>query len=347
MSLFPWQTEQWQQVEKQLQSGLLPHAYLFSGLEGIGKFDFAKHLAKSLLCEDSRAKSTSEPCGHCKQCKLLNAGTHPDLKIIEPEDASSVLKIDTIRALVGFFQQSSLQGGRKVAILFPAEALNINAANALLKTLEEPTSDSIIILVCHSVGQLLPTIRSRCQVLDFNVPPINQAIKWLAEQESFDKGFSEKERRYTDADFDGMLNLASGAPLRARQYLKVNALEENKLMLDELARLLKKEVIVSSISDRWNDDISSLRLTWVIQWIAELVKIKMMTLSPEQVVNIEKRHAGKMFYYLAQRSSAQQLFGLYKESLKEYKLFLGSSNPNKLLSFEYLLNRWSDLMRKT
>jgi len=335
MSLLPWQQESWQHVIKQAKSNSLPHAFLFSGLEGIGKLDFARTLSNYLLCENVNKHSASdEACGECKQCKLFAAETHPDYKQILPEEGSSVLKIDTIRELMQFFQKSSMQGGRKVSILAPAEALNHNAANALLKTLEEPTPGSVIILVSHCPGQLLPTIRSRCQVVDFKVPSYDCAHKWLSTEIEKTSG-----KQYSSESLGSLLSLASNAPLKAAMYSDINALEENLSMLDEMGSLLKNEILASDIASRWVDELAVLRLAWTIQWIEKILKIKSLGDSIESNNN-------KMMVYLATRCSDFQLFDLYKASLQQYRLFLGMNNPNKQLGFECLLHQWAGLMQK-
>ena len=230
--IYPWQTSQWASITKQYTDNSLPHAFLFSGLKGVGKLHFAKCLVAFLLCENNQ---NSQACGQCKQCKLLEAQTHSDYRLTEPEEGSAVIKVDAVRSLVEFFTLSSLQGGLKITILCPAEALNHNAANALLKTLEEPAGQSIIILISHTAGKLLPTIRSRCQVVDFNAPAHEVAHDWLREnlpQDSIDPT--------SEADVIALLQLASNAPLRAKEYAEINAVAENNSMLDEMASLLKK-----------------------------------------------------------------------------------------------------------
>jgi len=335
MSLLPWQQEAWQHVVKQAKSNSLPHAFLFSGLEGIGKQNFAETLANYLLCENINTHNAiDEACGECKQCKLFAAETHPDFKHIVPDEGSSVLKIDTIRDLMHFFQKSSMQGGRKISILSPAESLNHNAANALLKTLEEPTPGSVIILVSHCSGQLLPTIRSRCQVVDFKTPSFDQAHQWLSNEIE-----RTSSKQYSSESLGSLLSLASNAPLKAAMYADIDALEENLSMLDEMGRILKNEVLASDIASRWVDDLAVLRLAWTIQWIEKILKIKSLGDTVES-------SSSKMMVYLAGHCNDFQLFDLYKASLQQYRLFLGKNNPNKQLGFECLLHQWAGLMQK-
>jgi len=294
---------------------------------------FANTLAAALLCEAPTPDGLA--CGNCKQCKLLAAQTHSDLRVLEPEEGSATIKIDAIRNLVDFVGQTSLQGGLKVAILHPVEALTLNAANALLKTLEEPADKSIILLVSHSAGQLLPTIRSRCQRIDFGAPAPESARQWLVSQIQAQSG--ELTR---DQDLNSLLDLASGAPIKAKEYASLNALQENMAMLDELAAVLKKDLLCSPVAERWSDDLFAVRLAWSIRWLEKIIQFKMAGL----MTSLEGQHGEKMMAYLADRCSEHALFELHRESLSQYRLALGASNPNKQLVFESLLNGWLRLM---
>ena len=157
--IYPWQQPLWQQLAGRSQHA---HAYLLHGPSGIGKRALAERLMAYLLCQ---SPSGLDACGNCKSCHLLAAGTHPDNFVLEPEEADKPIKVDQVRELVDFVVQTAQLGGRKVVLLEPAEAMNLNAANALLKSLEEPPANTLFFLMAHSPGRLLPTIRSRCRIL--------------------------------------------------------------------------------------------------------------------------------------------------------------------------------------
>src|SRR5476651_1859012 len=173
------QKKAWDQLTSKLDR--LPHALLFHGAPGVGKLALAERFAQLLLCE-KRGQGTS-PCGACEGCRWFLAGNHPDARFLEPEtlarqtavaeegdeekprsskQPSSEIKIEQVRALAGFVNVGSHRGGRRVAIVHPAEDMNTNAANALLKSLEEPPPGAMFLLVSHRPARLLPTIRSRC-----------------------------------------------------------------------------------------------------------------------------------------------------------------------------------------
>ncbi|MDP9032838.1 MAG: DNA polymerase III subunit delta', partial [Pseudomonadota bacterium] len=140
---YPWQDSLWQQLAGRAQHA---HAYLLHGPVGIGKRALAERLMASLLCQRPNGL---EACGECKSCMLLKAGSHPDNYLLEPEEADKAIKVDQVRDLVSFVVQTAQMGGRKVVLIEPVESMNINAANALLKSLEEPSGDTVLLLVSH------------------------------------------------------------------------------------------------------------------------------------------------------------------------------------------------------
>jgi DNA polymerase III subunit delta' len=165
-----------------------PHALLIAGTEGIGKRALAAHFAQSLLCETG--PPDGQACGTCAGCRYVEAGQHPDLMVVEPVEfdeegnatPTDVIKIEAVRRLTDWSQVTSHRGRAKVALIAPAEAMHYSAANALLKTLEEPPAGTFLMLVSHRPGRLPPTIASRCRRLDVPMPDAVDAERWLASQ---------------------------------------------------------------------------------------------------------------------------------------------------------------------
>lgn len=207
----PWHQEAWERLGEQLASDRLPHAMLLAGGEGTGKAQFALAFARLLLCAQP-ANGTN--CGHCHACRLSAGGTHGDLCWVAPEAKSRVIKIDQVRKTVSFIHQTAGFGTRKVVVLYPADAMNNNAANALLKALEEPVPDTFLILACHRPQGLPATIRSRCQITRLTPPDTEQAVSWL--QQAMDG---------TPEELRGLLSLVDGRPMAAAQLLQEDRVE--------------------------------------------------------------------------------------------------------------------------
>ena len=164
------------QLRHAIQSSRIAGAYLFVGPAGVGKETVAVHFAKSINC----LEPGENPCGACISCRKTDAGNHPDLQIVGPSGAW--IRIDQIRELQKRIVFRPLEGVRKIAILREAERMNLEAANCLLKTLEEPPAESVLILLTANLDALLPTIRSRCQIIKFNPLPPNELARYLNEQ---------------------------------------------------------------------------------------------------------------------------------------------------------------------
>lgn len=201
----PWLSASVDKFHRLLVSERLPHALILSGKEGDGAEVLAKSLARTALC---MSPELGYPCNHCKSCLLHKADTHPDYFKIVPGGASQTVKVDDIRLLVDRFSSTTQISVRKVAVIFHAETMNTAAANALLKTLEEPPGDALLILVTEGTKALLPTVRSRCQPLVMARPSAEQAKGWLSANE------------ITDKVSDELLDALDQQPLRLKQWIE-------------------------------------------------------------------------------------------------------------------------------
>jgi len=284
---YPWQAEAWERL--QLLRERLPHAILFHGAAGTGKADFIEAFAQALLCEDVRADGHA--CGACGSCGWFSQHNHPDYRRVRPEALedepgaegeegadsdggkkaksakapSKEIKIEQIRALADFMNISTHRQGLRVVVLYPAEALNTPASNALLKTLEEPPPGTVFLLSCNSLDRLLPTILSRCRKFALPMPDSAQALAWLKAQ-----GL---------ADADSWLREQGGAPLAALAQSETGSREELEVLLHCLAHpsvdaalktadKLSKSPLSSLVSwqQRWLYDVFSYKLSGSIRY---------------------------------------------------------------------------------
>ena len=237
MKLIELHREAWAQLAA--RRAQLPHALLIAGQRGIGKFDLARQFAESLLCESPTANG--QACGVCAACGWLAQGNHPDFRLLQPEalaesegDSSDVaeaggkkkasvqITIAQVRALDDFLHVGTHRHGARVILINPAEAMNRPTANSLLKSLEEPIDGTLFILVTSEPIRLLPTIRSRCQLLAVAQPSRSRAEQWLA-QAGVD-------------DAAHWLALAGGSPLLAVDLAGSEQRELLEALLAQLAR---------------------------------------------------------------------------------------------------------------
>lgn len=175
----PWLYSDARLLMEAAEAGRLHHALLITGIEGIGKQAFCRWLAEAILCE---ARTELGACRECAACRQLMADAHPDFLPVLPEGANEEIKIDNVRALVTWLQLTAGQGSYRVALLTEANGLNRYSANSLLKTLEEPAENAVLILCVTRMGALPATIRSRCQKITLRMGDKSAAVAWLGER---------------------------------------------------------------------------------------------------------------------------------------------------------------------
>jgi DNA polymerase III subunit delta' len=218
-------------LRRALQHQRIPHAYLFAGYDGVGKKYTAITLAKALNCK----QLTADACDHCSSCHKIETGNHPDVRVIEPD--GQTIKIEQIRALQHDVGYKPYEGRRKVYIIDSAEALGVEAANALLKTLEEPSADSILILVTTNQYALLPTVISRCQLIRFITLGVEPLTTLLVQK----KRILPEQARL-------IASLSEGCPGRA-------------LAMD-MADTLKKRAVVEEVLNTLSSGLQDVRIVF-------------------------------------------------------------------------------------
>lgn len=303
----PWQTETWSLFNQRISEQRLPHALMINALEGIGAEILAKAMAYRLLCEQV---DNGKPCGQCKACELMNAGTHPDLFEIGPEEPGKPIKIDQIRQLCANVAKTSQQGGWKVVVIKPAEAMNIAAANALLKSLEEPEANTLMILVAHRISRVPTTVRSRCQIESLVVPSREMALNWLVDNNTAD-----------DIDLNEVLSIANGQPILALDYIQSGGLDNLKhveSLLERLRQSSESPLAAAQACQKYRpEDV----ITWILGYVHRLM-IGELKSSPNPA-----------------------LFDFTDKLMAARSWFLSSSTINTQLLWEELFIQWTQIFQ--
>lgn len=234
----PWHATVLEQLVSQFDTERFPHALLLTGPQYSGKSQLALALARRMLCTGGGPHN----CGHCHACALSATGAHGDFRWVEPADNSRVIKVDQIRDAVEFATKTATFGARKIIVLHPADTMNLNACNALLKSLEEPAGDTYWLLVCHRLFTLPATIRSRCQIRCLGMPDETACLDWL----DGSTGSRENSR--------ALLNLSDGRPLLACRYYTAGNIEEIATRRRMLHALLSGLVPIPDLVALWGEE---------------------------------------------------------------------------------------------
>ena len=291
LGLYPWQDE----LVRSLTSlrGRLPNGILVYGPRGAGTFDLVWAFAKSLLCTNPAPDGT--PCGKCRGCHLVNAGTHPDIRyvvseaeslprdipFVPPDNAQSDRKtlyreilICQTRALTDFLNLKSHEGGERIVLVYPADRIRAEAAASLLKSLEEPPENTIFILVADEIDRVLPTIRSRCRLIRAAAPTHEESVAWLQS-----RGVENAEQRLTEAggmplavfDEDARFRLSDDVRARMIAYLK----RGKAAPPDQAVAVVDKDVPLSAAAlflSRWAWDLAGAKVGAKVRYFPDCAR---------------------------------------------------------------------------
>jgi DNA polymerase-3 subunit delta' len=323
MAFLPWCEAPFARLRQLREQGRLGHAWLIAGPVGVGKLQFVQELARWLYCA---APMPQGACGACQDCHLFDVGTHPDWRLLQPEKKQ--LTVGQVRELIDFAQVTS-QRGTKVLVLAPAEAMNINAANALLKILEEPPPDTMLFLVSHQSAQLLATLRSRCQQLNFKLPEREQALAWLRAQ-----GAAEPER---------LLAKAKGAPLKALELTAGDTLAAQDTVLAQLQALLNGATTPIQAAKTCEKFAVQTSIEYLLSTCQALLRSVQTGFAPEaETAPLLERLRG-----LGSTATLPPLLHSYQQQVQAaYKVALAPNNANALLMLEALFGGWVKLRER-
>lgn len=259
-TIYPWLSEAWQGWQRQLAAQTFSNATLINAPEGMGAEQLVETFSHALMCTTNH----SEPCGFCHGCDLIQSATHPDLHWIRPEKQGKAITVEQVRAVNRLAQESSQLSGFRLIIITPAEAMNESAANALLKTLEEPAEKCIFVLLTHQINQLLPTIISRCQQLTIPEAPPSLVVDWLAHE------CQEKVPSFA-------VHLNGNAPLLTRQFIVDGQLKEYQKLEQLFIASLQGDIHASLACAKLisSDALPRLRWLWYVLTDAQKVVFKL------------------------------------------------------------------------
>ncbi|ABO90115.1 ATPase AAA [Aeromonas salmonicida subsp. salmonicida] len=250
--MHPWLIPDWHALSQTAEAGRLGHAWLLLGDPGLGKEQLAERLARLHLCQQP---DRGEPCGQCHSCQLFDKGHHPDLGTVTVD--SKTIGVEAIREICARLQNSAQLGRGKVVIIPDAERMTESAANALLKTLEEPAGDSLLLLIASQVSRLLPTILSRCHKHVCQLPTEGETVRWLAEQ----------GHQATLAQ----VRICQGAPLRVLRYIEEQQDGKRRELLESFVSLSLTPTRATHVCSQLADE-TQVRLHWLQLFLCDALK---------------------------------------------------------------------------
>lgn len=324
--MLPWQISNWKNLTNSEKNNRLAHGLLFYGSTGIGKNEFALEFAHWLICEQPLA---DKACGECKACQLIEAESNPDLLILSPEEEGKAIKVDQIRALIEKITLTSHGQNKRVIIISPADALNANASNSLLKTLEEPPANTVLILISDKPSKLMATIRSRTQMIRFDLPTIEQSMQWLSTQ------------NIENAEL--LLQLSAGAPLSAKAIADDEGLQIRDALFKNWQQLADGNVDALESAAMWLKDgfkvVGNMPLNWVSSWLMDIIR----SLQGGHIESMANADYAKTLQKLAGQVDLKSVYSLVDRLNDTIRLV--DTSANQLMLVEGLLLHWAGLKR--
>lgn len=325
----PWNQAVWQGLVERYQGAGLPHASLLLGNEGTGKRPLAFKLAKFLLCQSGEKKTVDNAsyCDQCHSCKLMDAGSHPDYFVCDQEAKGKQIKVDAVRELNEFLAKTPQISACQVVQIYPIEAMNTNASNALLKTLEEPSGESYLLLMAERLGSVLPTIRSRTQRISIHPPAKEQALAWL----------EGKVPNAAVQDLELALSQCGGGPLKAETWLREGLLAQDAAYTELMQSWLGGQKQLQDVSKALSKFDLADTIHWWVGLSLDIMKLGMgaehnQIGHPQQAQWIEQLVATvSKLKLLTLQQKLQEIAG---------RLAAGQGNYNASLLLESLLLDW-------
>jgi len=327
--LYPWLESAWTSFATTRERDRLPHAWLLTGQMGLGKGRFADAVASSLLCESPVADGKA--CGVCRACHFFAQGSHPDfhaVRLLAKGDLldgkpvrtdATTLRIDQVRELSATLALRPQYGRYRLAVIDPAELMTSGAANSLLKTLEEPHPDTLLMLVTAQPWRLPSTVRSRCQQIRFSPPSTELAVSWLKE-----KGVAD--------DALTLLALADGSPLRALALDGEGVVQQRVDVFRALGEVLSGRLDPVAVAADWARSEPLRKLEWLDGWLVDMIRIGSATEPPR----VDHPDLDQGLRSLARRVQLPVLYTLL-EQVQRARRLAGTTVNDQLLLEDVLL----------
>ena len=327
--IYPWHTDSWLQYVHYLAHERLTHAILVSGPPAIGKLEFCQTYVRHMNCTSPTLQE--HPCGTCNNCHLIKAGTHPDVRFINMEkcekaDRTEQIKVDDIREINRFMALSRQQGQFKIVCINHADKMNINAANALLKTLEEPPPGSVLFLISHRPEGLPATIRSRCQAWRFGIPDSKLALGWLQEKKA-------------NPAWQDLLEACGGRPLLAWELHSSGLGKVRIAFYEQMQALMVGRESITGISSKLKNEDPERIIEWMQAWCSDLIRCYFKK-DPETIENPDML---KGLQKLARLSVPHSLFDCLDQLAESRRI--ASPSMNQRLFIENMLVQCQNSMQ--
>ncbi len=323
-SLYPWQEANWQTLVRYIESERVPHALMIAGPDGVGKLRLAMCFANHLLCNGPKAADFR--CGHCASCRLVDAGTHPDLIRIEPPEPGKPITIDRIRDLTDTLSLTAQYNQYRIVIIRPADRMNSAAGNAFLKTLEEPGSGTVMMLLTARPRDLPATIKSRCQRLNVRIPDPDLAKDWL-------------EQRVRPEESGALLAMAAGAPLKALAMGVAGNLERRNSVFTWWCEIAGHQAEPVRIAEKLSPLPLREVLVWITGWTMDLIRLRMVPM----VKLLGNPDLREVLQTEAKKLELQPLFRFYDGLIQIASMI--DTPVNVQLQLESILIDWYSLKR--
>ena len=301
-----------------IKADRLSHAYIFTGQNGVGKALFAKEFTKTLFCK----KSKNDSCNLCLNCVRIEKANHPDVSWIEIEEKAKYIKIENIRKLQHSVKLSPIESDYKTFIIKDADRMNEEASNCLLKTLEEPTPNTIFILISNSLSSIKETIKSRCQIIRFHTIPTHVIKDKLSEKLNAETRKIEWASRFSNG------SLGEAFELLENNYYEINNNIINRLTRPGMDNLLFVEEIISTYLSP-NDSLEEKRhtlkriLNCILQFYRDLLIIKISYINCIKIKT--------------------PLFNLnYEDTMRKYSNYLTLENTTKIINEILIYTKYID-----